>query len=203
MNTLQQYRTELERNRGKREQIENSINTQKSKLRLLTRELTHIEQAQTILQTVARMTQEELEYHISDVVSLALSVVFDEPYELKLDFEIRRGKTEADIWFVRNGEKIHPLSASGGGAVDVASFALRVALWSLSAKQHRNVLILDEPFKFLSSNLQARAGEMLKQISKKLGLQIIMVSHIPDLIESADRTFDVMIKNGISEVKTR
>ena len=149
------------------------------------------EQAQSIIQTVAKITQSELQYHISELCSLALSAVFDDPYELQLEFVIRRGKTEADIYFLRNGEKIDPITASGGGAVDIASFALRVALWSLARPRTRNVMILDEPLRFISNNLQERASIMLKELSRKLNLQMIIITHEKNLTTCADRIFSV------------
>jgi DNA repair exonuclease SbcCD ATPase subunit len=64
----------------------------------------------------------------------------------------------------------------------------------------RNVLILDEPFGNLSVDLMPRASEMIKQISERLGLQIIMVTHAEELIQAADKTFRVNIRKGISQV---
>lgn len=162
----------------------------------------NLEEALLILQQVGMKTQQELEFQISEIVSLALSSVFDDPYEFKIEFVPRRGKTEADLYFLRDGEKYFPLDDNGGGTVDVASFALRVALWNLSRPKTRNVLILDEPFKFLSSEHLSRASEMLKMISERLKIQIIMVTHIPELIDSADKVFTVTKnKKGISQIK--
>ena len=121
----------------------------------------------------------------------------EEPRET---FVMKRGKTEADLFFVRDGNRVTPLEASGYGMVDIASFALRVAMWSLQRPRSRNVLVLDEPLKFLSRGYQSKASTMLKEISRKLGLQIIMVSHSQELIESADRVFGVSIKDGVSGV---
>jgi DNA repair exonuclease SbcCD ATPase subunit len=84
--------------------------------------------------------------------------------------------------------------------VDVACFALRLALWNLSQPKLRNTIILDEPFRYLSSNLQDRAASMLKEISSQLGIQIIMISHIEDIIGSADKIFKVEQRNGVSRV---
>lgn len=162
--------------------------------------LVHIEQAREVIKAVSLMTQRQLEEHISSIVSLALSAVFDDPYSLKLNFVERRGKTECDLVFTRDGQEVDPMSASGGGAIDVASMALRIACWSLKPKKTRNTIILDEPFRYLSKGLQHKAGDMLKMISEKLGLQIIMVTHNPELIEASDRVFTVENKKGVSYV---
>jgi DNA repair exonuclease SbcCD ATPase subunit len=167
----------------------------------LRRQLKFAEQALLILQKVSKQTQEQLEYRISELVTLALASVFNNPYEFRVIYETKRNKTEARLWFQRGDELVHPLDASGGGAVDVASFALRVALWSLATDKTDPVLILDEPFKHLSADLQAKAGQMVKEISTKLGIQIIMVSHIDQLVSEADRIFKTTLINGVTAVE--
>ena len=198
--TIQHLRQKLERKKGQQTQLQSDLETAKSEEENISSEIINTEQAQAIIQIVAQKTQEELEYRLSEIVSLALAAVFDDPYKLKVDFVIRRGKTECDLLFEKNGEIFDPLTSSGGGAVDIASMALRVAIWSLTQPRTRNILILDEPFRFLSKEYQVKASIMLKELSKKLELQIIMVSHSEFLIEGADKVFQVSIEKGISKI---
>jgi DNA repair exonuclease SbcCD ATPase subunit len=163
----------------------------------------HLEKAQMIIQQVAKMTQQELEYHIAELVSLALSSVFPDPYELHLDFVTRRNRTEADISFTssNSGEKIHPATGTGGGAVDVAAFALRISGWHLKRPRSRNTMIFDEPFRFLSKDLQSKASDMLKEISEKLNLQMIIVTHEESLAFAATRRIKVSKRGRISSTE--
>ena len=155
--------------------------------------------ARVVIQRVAQKTQQKLEYHISNLVTLAEASVFPEPYEFQAEFVLRRGRTECDLWFVKDGEKMDGLRSVGGGVLDVASFALRCAFWSL--KKTRPILILDEPFKFVSAGLQSKCSEMLVAISRRLGVQVIMVSHLPRIIGNADKIFEVTQSDGISRVE--
>lgn len=198
--TIQKLRQKLERKKGQQTQLQSDLQAAKSQEENITAEIIDIEQAQAIIQIVAQKTQEELEYRLSEIVSLALAAVFDDPYKLKVNFVIRRGKTECDLLFEKNNEIFDPLTSSGGGAIDIASMALRIAIWSLTQPKTRNVLILDEPFRFLSREYQVKASVMLKELSKKLKLQIIMVSHSEFLIEGADKIFQISIKKGISKI---
>ncbi len=203
MNTgfrIQSLRRIFEQKTGEKNQIERTLEETKKEVKELKRDLRRHEQAQEVIRQVALKTQQQLQFHISDIATMALEAVFDDPYQLIVEFIQRRNKTECDLYFSRDGEKIDPLSATGGGAVDVTSFALRVASWSMSIPRTRNTLILDEPFRYLSSNLLPKASEMLKEVSDKLGLQIIMVTHADELIESADKVFAVSKKKGISKV---
>jgi len=71
----------------------------------------------------------------------------------------------------------------------------------MQVPRSRPVLMLDEPFRYLSTGLLPRAGEMLKQISSELDLQIIMVTHAEELIDEADAVFSVDMNKGESIVR--
>jgi len=188
---IKDLRTSFDNKIGERNHIKKLLREERSKLELSKSDLSNHEEAQIIIQQVAKLTQSRLEYHISELVSLILDSVFEDPYKLKLEFELKRGKSEANLLFTKHDQDIDPMSASGGGVVDVASFALRVCLWSLQQPRRRATMFMDEPFKHLSKDLREKAGEMIKEISKKLQLQIIIVTHDPALVENADRVFEV------------
>lgn len=139
-------------------------------------------EARRIAQEVAAAVQEAAHARVADVVSRSLAAVFDESaYEFKILFEAKRGRTEARLVFVRDGEEADPLSAAGGGAVDVAAFALRLSVLLLSRPPRRRLLVLDEPFRMLSREYAPRARLLLEMLSRELGVQIIMVTHNADL----------------------
>ena len=202
MTTLSSLQRTLEQRKGKKLQTEENLTAARKKVKRIKKNIGAYEEAQAIIQTVAQSTQKSLEYHISSLVSLALDGVFPQPYKLGLDFTLRRGKSEADLFFEKeNGERVHPLSASGGGAVDVAAFALRVSLWSLANPRSSSTIILDEPFRFLSRDLQEKASQMVKEISERLGTQFIIVTHERSLVEAADMVFEVKQIDGVSKVE--
>lgn len=191
----------LEQARGARELLKSQIQTTRREILAMKSELETAEKARVIIQEVGLKTQAQLQFHISDITSLALTAVFDsDAYELRASFVQRRNQTECDLLFVRDEQEIEPLEASGYGAVDVASFALRVVSWSMQHPRLRNTIILDEPFRFLSTNYQSAASRMIKELSTRLGLQFIIVTHEENLTEYADRIFTVTQENKISKV---
>jgi len=203
---LQTIRQRLEQQKGQKIQIEQSITQLKESLTDIKRNIRRHEQAREIVRAVGIETQRQLQFHISDITSLALDAVFPDPYELKVEFVERRNKTECDLKFVRDDMEVDPLTASGGGAIDVAAFALRIASWSMQRPRTRSTIILDEPFKHLKgAEANLKVLHMISEISRKIGVQIIMVSdeRIPreDIIENADKVFEVTIRNGQSKVK--
>lgn len=178
--------------KGMKKQIENNLIQNKTTFDNLNNRIKLLEQAQAFLQKVAQDTQSQLKFQIEDIVNLALETCFPNEYEFQLQFNIARGKTDAELVFLsqKTGRPIDPMNASGGGVVDLTAFALRIASYALEQGVD-NVIILDEPFRFISRDLQARAGEILKSLSTKLGLQIVMVTHIGQMIDVADKVFEV------------
>jgi DNA repair exonuclease SbcCD ATPase subunit len=201
MGDTQTLRRTLEQLKGKHQQIEHSISKTTEHLAERKSFLQLHEQAREVIRVVGLKTQQQLEIHISDITSLALEAVFPNPYRLVVEFIQRRNKTECDLYFERGGNRINPLQASGGGPVDIASFALRAASQSMQFPKTRPVLILDEPFKHLSVDLLPKASEMLKQLSEDLGLQLIIVTHSEELVECSDKIFKVSLHKGVTTVE--
>jgi DNA repair exonuclease SbcCD ATPase subunit len=198
---ITELRSLLDQCKGKQQQLQQTLTNTQAELKQNQRALRNHEQARELIRIAGETTQRGLSYHISEITSLALEAVFDDPYSLDVQFCQRRNKTECDLLFTRDGNTVDPMDASGGGAVDVAAFALRVASWSMMNPRLRNTIILDEPMKNLSKDMQDKASLMLKEVSKKLGLQFIIVTHEEQLAAYADRTFLVTKnKKGISKV---
>lgn len=140
------------------------------------------EQARTLAQAVAKEVQERAHAKVTDVVSRSLAAVFpDNPYRFKIAFEAKRGRTEARLVFERGGLEVNPLDAAGGGAVDVAAFALRLSALLLTRPPCRRLLVLDEPFRHLSAGHRPAVKALLVALAAELGVQIIMVSHADEL----------------------
>jgi len=137
--------------------------------------------AQDLAQHVAQAVQQQAHDQIAGVVSRCLSAVFDEPYTFNIHFERKRNRTEARLTFERDGTEVDPMTASGGGVVDVASFALRLSCLILNKPPLRRVLIMDEPFKYVSEEYRERIRELLETLADEMDVQFIMVTHINEL----------------------
>lgn len=189
---LSEYKNKLTSAQGQRAYIGRQVIEKESLVDSYVDKLHSLEEAQVFLQKVAQATQEQLRVHIKDIVQLCLDSIWPGEVEFDLIYEVKRGKTEARLVFIIDGEEVDPLDADGGGLVDIASFALRIAVWTLG--NTRNTIILDEPMKHLSDNLQPLAAEIIKELSQKLGLQVIMITHRKELTGIADKVFEVSRK---------
>lgn len=141
-----------------------------------------VEESQKVLQNVAQTIQQTAHERIASVITRCLEAVFDDPYTFRIQFEQKRGRTEASLVFVKGEHELDPCSASGCGVLDVAAFGLRLACLLLSRPQRRRLLVLDEPFKFLSSPVyRERVRDLLETLSEEMGVQIIMVTQTEEL----------------------
>ena len=193
-------RAKLEQCKGQVTRITQQIETITEKASSTKKEMVRWTFAREIIKTVGQLTQDKLKAQVSAITSTAMEAVFNDPYEVKIQFVQRRNQTECDITFVRDGIEYDPMLSSGGGAVDIASLSLRIACLIMQQPQSRNVLVLDEPLRFLSADLQPRASEMLNKISNMLSVQMIIVSHNEHVIDNADKVFEVTKSNGVSKV---
>lgn len=147
--------------------------------------------ARIVIQEIAQRIQQTLESYISSIVTKALDAIpFDEKFSFGMEFVTRNNQIECDVFFInKDGERVEPMAGSGGGVKDIASFAIKIALWSLT-KKTRPLFIQDEPFKFLHSPiLQNATGQMVREICKRHNIQIIMVTDQEDIYQYADKVF--------------
>ena len=140
-----------------------------------------IELGQKIVQAVAQAVQESAHSQIASVVTRAIRAVFGGEYEFFIRFEQKRGKTEARLVFEKNGEEISPLHGSGGGLLDVAAFFLNIICILMTRPLLRRLFVADAPLKHLDRDRAEAVRGLIEELSKELEVQIIMVTHSPEL----------------------
>ncbi len=133
-------------------------------------------EAQEILQAVAQTVQQEAHDRIASVVSRCLESIFDDTYRFEIQFEKKRGKTEATLTFVRGDLVLtDPINEAGGGVIDVAAFALRLACLVLERPIRRRLLVLDEPFSRIRGHQnRQRMRQLIESLADDFGVQFVI-----------------------------
>lgn len=182
MNTLKHLRGRANKYEPRYDYARRAVRAEKTALQNAKQEYDHVRQAQGIVQEIAQQIQQAAHNRIASVVCQCLRAVFETPYTFEILFERKRGRTEAVLQFRRGELEIDPMSAAGGGVVDIAAFALRVACLVLSRPPLRRVLVLDEPFSHCKPPeiLAPRICEMIKMLADQFGIQFIIVPSIED-----------------------
>lgn len=179
---IEGYRQHLDRLLADLRQAKQSVATEKKALAEAKAHAQATSEAQSYVQGAAEAVQNVAHQKIASVVSRCLQGVFGDDYEFKITFVKKRGRTEAELSFVKGGHEIDPLLASGGGVVDVASFALRLACLLLIQPAKRRLLVLDESFKWVSADYIPIVRELLLSLSQELRIQFVLVTHIRKLV---------------------
>jgi len=200
----QQYnrlKSKFDQKVGELNRVKKQLVAEETQIRQIKKDIHRHEAAFKLVQAVALQTQKQIEIQVSDVASLGMSTVFEVPYNVILEFVQKANRTEGNIIFEEGNNQIDPLNNSGGGVVDIASFCLRAASMSLQSGQIRNIMLLDEPFKFTSAKYQPAVSELLQEISKIIGLQILIVTHQAPAVEYADKVFHIVKEGKTSTVE--
>lgn len=160
-----------------------TVNKEQAALITIDEHVDHVEEAVEIAQAVAEEIQKQAHDQIANVVTRCLSTVFETDYGFTIEFEKIRNNTEAKVILTKGGQEIvDPLNSDSGGVIDVAAFALRVACLVMHKPKLRQLLILDEPFKFVSEEYRENVRVMLDELAEDFEIQIIMVTHITELV---------------------
>lgn len=198
------WKKQAERMRAEKDMLEKQLVALTADIEQRNHIAENSKKAKWVVSEVVRLTQENVKEYIEELVTMALVAVFDRDYKFVVDFDMRDNRSNC-LLRVQEGdwEPYVPKDDQGGGILDVISFALRVVLWSLENPPSNNFFYLDEPMKFVGSGDSAeieRAVGMMKEVSDKLGIQLIINTHEPMVASIGDRVFRVTHKNGKSQV---
>lgn len=138
--------------------------------------LADAEEAQGVLQELAQGVQQKANTQIAQVGSKCLSAVFENAYKLNITFERRRGKTEADFTYERDGRRLIP-GVDSGGVLDVTSLSLRLASLAFSLPAGEKFLALDEPFRMVGDKNMQRVALLLEVLAREMGVQFLVATH--------------------------
>ncbi len=157
---------------------ERDFKKEKRNYKLAKRELKTIKEAQTITQQIAQLIQQQAHERIEGVVSKCLEAIFGSEYGFKIDFQRKRGKTEAILLLLREGHEIEDaMNADSGGVVEIAAFALRIACIVLSKPNIERILVMDEPFRNLDVDNRESVKTLLVEVAEDFLFQFIIVTH--------------------------
>lgn len=195
--TVQQIQAFVQERKLQKQVLQKQLDNQSSNKHALQNRYDDLVEARRIISEAARSTQLQFQGFVESLVTMAIQTVFPEQqYRFVMEFDLKANRSEINL-LVQQGEKepYRPEDEQGGGLLDVLSFALRVVMWSLEKPRSRPVFVMDEPFRYCGK-LTSLAGNMMKEISQKLGIQIIMVTHEDSLSEIADKSWLVKREKG-------
>lgn len=167
----------------------------------------------TFLSSLAMSLQETTLIKIEEILTAVYQFAFETSDSIVIQLDLKRKVPVASFLIkTKKGGKdvlLNPENQEGGGKVEVIALGLRVAGLILLAPQQDRVLILDEPFRQLSSKSTSqslnkqRAVQLLKSISEKYKIQMIIISHDAEFTQIADTVYNVALNKDGYATTTR
>jgi len=149
----------------------------------------------SILQIVAERIQKSIKSELQALVTLAFRSVFPaRSYKFRIDFEKNRDKLVCRPVVEEAGWEYTDVENDvGGGLLHVASVALRAIMLVLRIARGENIrrfIWFDEPLTAVGiGDAPRRAANMLLNISRKLGIQVVITTHSEEFMEIGDRVW--------------
>ena len=166
---------------------------------LLTEQL---EECVLVLQKMSAFRREAARNRLEELGTMALQYSLGPDYKMVIDMPQTKKKPTAEVYVLHLPTllKTNPESENGGGVVDILSFAMRfIVLQSMSDPVIDGPIIMDEPFKMVSSEYVPMLIDFMKKIAEDFDRQIIVVTHNNDLAQTS-KIISVSSENGESIV---
>jgi DNA repair exonuclease SbcCD ATPase subunit len=132
---------------------------------------------------------------INDELAKILSNVVD--FKVSLETEVTSNTLDV---YIEDGSSKRIIELASGMEKFVASLALRVALINLSSLPRTNMFIVDEGFGVLDEDSIVKCLQLLSSLKNYFKL-ILIISHIPQVKEIADRMVEVVNLGSESRVE--
>jgi hypothetical protein len=140
-----------------------------------------------------------------ELLTEGLQAVFDDlDLSVRAETELQRGKVSVDLITVQKqpggvSYEGSSLDAYGGSVATVQSVLLRIVV--LTRRGLRPLLLLDESLSAVAEHYVPRVGQFLSVLADRLGIDILVVSHNPVIVEVADVAYRIQNTDGEASFK--
>lgn len=196
---LQKRKQAFDQRVGEARIIKSHIDNFTAEVEVLGEEVELMAKVSAVLHELSVSVQGRFLSSIEALISEGLSAVFEVPIAFKIISTTRNRQVNLDFELVNeDGTVTDLMDARGGGLVSLCGVLLRVVMVRLMADRVRQILLLDEPLAMLSAEYVPAAGELIQKLSQELGIQVIMVTHQPEFMDSADTAYELVgSPNGV------
>lgn len=199
---VEQSRSEM---KGRVDLLKEQIFDTTEELEAHTKDYKINERVLDVLRKYSLIKEQILREKIDNIITRGLRLVFGEGYASKLSFDISRGQAVMKTKLVTSiGDKefeADVATAHGGGTVNFCSMLYRILVLALVRPRQRPVIFFDEALKNLSQEYLEPASMFLKEISEKLGIQLIIISHRREVQEIGDKIYEFSNVDGETKVR--
>ena len=149
------------------------------------------DKVQKFFQHLGSEEQTKLQKWIEIIVSYGLNTVFGQEFKFQITGPEIKG-SEVTIGFEvidSSGNPRDPYTELGGGLADVLSFLLQFVIVHLLGDRIGQFVFLDEPCKHLSSEYREQFAALIKELTIRTSMQMLIITHEPLYASSADKIY--------------
>ena len=150
----------------KKEEIQKDINN-------INKETDTLLELKDFLMSVSANYRDQLCNLFTSLVTEALTSIFEKDIRFNIKLYTYRNEPAIDVSVIEDNLEVDPQKSCGGGLNDIISFVIKIIFIYL--KKSSKIIILDEPLKFLSRDYIEQSSNFIRDISKRLNIQIILV----------------------------
>jgi DNA repair exonuclease SbcCD ATPase subunit len=167
----------------------------------LTLELDLLEKCSAVFEKLLDISLKEKLKKMDELVTYGLKTVIEDQ---SLDFKSVPTQKRDRLWVDLNtvteeGVEGNAIDMCGGGVAAIESYLLRNIV--IVQNKLKRFMYLDEPFKQISVEYVPLISSLCKELSKKLDMDILVISHTPGIIDHADRIYRASKDNGKLKLK--
>lgn len=134
--------------------------------------------AEARLEELSQALFGELLAEIEATLSEAIRMILGQERTVRAVRDLHGGRLHVRFEIEQGGEVEDVLTGQGGSVCNILSVGLRlIALAQLDPSRHRPFLVLDEQDCWLKPELVSKLVAVIKAVSKRLGLQVLVISH--------------------------
>jgi len=149
-------------------------------------ELGILVQVAELFKSLGGLQQEDLLKQLEDFITYGLFSVFGEGYKFETISNYEGKDLRIDFRIDTSGLRTKVAEARGGGLVEVVSILLHLFFLVYKKDEISNLLVLDAGLLHLSDLYKRRMSKLLKELSEKLKIQIVLLAHCEDFGSYAD-----------------
>lgn len=193
-------RSQLDRVSGLRDGLRARLARTEAEVQRLAAEEEVADLSATLLRTLIDAEVSSSVRAVEELLTEGLQAVFDDQdLSVRADVDVQRGKVSVEFMTVQrhpDGTVTEGLSqqAFGGAVTTVQSVLLRLIV--TVGRGLRPVVFLDETLPAFDSNYVHNMGTFLRVLCDKFGMDLLLVSHNPAMVEAADHAYRVHKVDG-------
>jgi len=187
---------------GRRNELTERLSSLRSRLSELEAERELLTASRTLFQKVSMLVRYKISDRFAELATSALKFIFQrEDLRFIVNLDVKGNLPVASFFVEVDGHAVDPRRALGGSVYEIIGVCLR--LICLEVFKVEGPLILDEPLRSVDeTNLSSALGFIL-QYCRSTGRQLFIVTHNRQIVNSADKLFEVTQTNGVSSVRER